>query len=69
METKRLNVNVPISVYNDLNNLASENHKTISELMRTAFVLLEVAYQEKKKKNKLTVSNQDGKPIKELIIP
>ncbi len=41
----------------------------MTELVRDAFALAKVAYDETERGNKLVITDDDGKTLKELVIP
>jgi hypothetical protein len=65
----RLNLNLSDEARNDVNALAQETSRSITELVRLALSVLKVLIEERKRGNKLIVTNADGQPVKELIIP
>jgi hypothetical protein len=67
---RRLNINLPESVYQELQQLSRTTGRSMTDLVRTALGLVNVAYEETKDRSKvLVVADKDGKPIKQLIIP
>ena len=66
---RRLNINLPESVYQELQALSSSTGRSMTDLIRTALGLVNVAYEETDRKHVLVVADKDGKPIKQLIIP
>ena len=67
-KTKRLNINLSEASYNDLQKLARENNTTMTELVKTSFGLLELAYKEKKQDHIMAVADQYGKVLKEIVV-
>lgn len=67
--TRRLNINLPESVFRELQQLSNTTGRSMTELVRTALGLVNVAYEEVGQKHVLVVTDKDGKPIKQLVIP
>lgn len=67
--TKRLNLNLPESLYNELQVLARQSGRSMTDVLRSAFALSKIAMVETQKGNTILVGNEKGKPIKEIIIP
>ena len=69
-EVRRLNINLPEPVYEELQNLSNSTGRTMTELVRTALGLVNVAYGEGKRSNVLVVADKEtGKPIKQIVLP
>ena len=66
---KRLNVNLPESVYEEIKDLARKWRMNLTELFRLAFALVYIAYQEKWAGNKLVILNKRGKVLREIVVP
>lgn len=66
---RRLNINLPESVYQELQTLSSSTGRSMTELVRTALGLMNVAYEETARSNLLVVADKEGKPLKQLLIP
>jgi hypothetical protein len=67
--TRRLNVNLPISVANDLEQLAKESGRNMTEVVRNALGLVKLAHEVSKKKQKLVIADSNDKALKEIIFP
>jgi len=52
-----------------LEELALQSGKTKAGVVRTALAVYAVAKEEEKKKNKMAVIDEEGKQIKQIIIP
>ena len=65
---KRLNINLPLSVYGELEELAKTSSRTMTEIVRTALGLVKVAIEAEKGKNRLAVVNSEGKLLKEIVL-
>jgi len=68
-ETKRLNLNLPKSVFDELGMLAKASGRTMTEIVRIALGLVAVVMNEKKSGHKIMITDHDGTPIKELVLP
>jgi hypothetical protein len=68
-ETRRLNVNLPSKVADDLEKLANDSGRSMTEIVRTALGLVKIAQEVTDKDQKLIVTNSDGKPLKEIVLP
>ena len=66
---RRLSINLPAPVFDELQSLADQSHRTMTELVRHAFALAKVAYEESELGNRIAITDQSGKTIKELVIP
>lgn len=66
---RRLNVNLPEPVYVELQSLAKESGRSITDLMRMALGLVKIAVEETNRGNALFVGTRNGEPIKQLLIP
>jgi hypothetical protein len=65
---KRLSINLPAPVFDELQSLAEASHRTMTELIRDAFTLAKVAYEETSRGNKIAITDQKGKTLKELVM-
>jgi len=65
----RLNINIPESARAEVDALVEMSGRSITDLVRFGLSLVKVVLNEHKSGNKLIVTTQEGKPIKELIIP
>lgn len=68
MTTKRLNVNIPAGVYDDLRSIADQRGTNMTEVIRLALTLVKLEHAERTRGNALCVVRA-GKPIKELLLP
>jgi hypothetical protein len=66
---KRLNLILSAGAYSDLAKMASLRRTTMTEIVRLALGLLKVAISEVNANHKLVVTTEDGKVLKELILP
>ena len=67
--TRRINLNVPEKTYEDLQALASKTGRSMTEVMRTALSLAQIAMREQASGNTLAVTKADGTLLKEIVIP
>jgi predicted DNA-binding protein len=68
-QTRRLNINVPERTYQELQDLARRTGRSMTEVMRTAFSLAEIALRETASGNTLAVAKPDGTLLREIVIP
>lgn len=67
---RRLNINLPEPVFQELQELSRTTGRSMTDLVRTALGLVNVAYEETKGGSKvLLVADKDGNHVKQLIIP
>jgi hypothetical protein len=66
---KRLNHIVPEKLYNQIADLSKETRLDITDLVRLGLGLAMLAIREAQKGNKLIVTDMDGVPLKELVLP
>ncbi len=67
-KARRLNINLPEKTFQELERLAAESGRTMTDLVRVAISLAQVAIDEKDHGRKLAVIDQDGKLLKELVL-
>lgn len=68
-DMKRLNINLPSTLLEELQQLASSSGKSMTEVVRTALGLVHVAYTQTGPNRRLTISDETGKALKEIIVP
>ncbi len=69
-DVRRLNINLPEPVFQELQQLSASTGRSMTELVRTALGLVNVAYKEKTDRSHvLAVADKDGKILKQLVIP
>jgi hypothetical protein len=67
---RRLNVNLPESVYDELRQLAQQSGRNITDLIRVALGLVKVAIEETVlRKHRIYIGTEDGTILKELVLP
>jgi hypothetical protein len=64
---RRLNLNLPERTFQELQRLASESGRSLTEMIRIAIALAQVAVDEEAHGRKLAVINKDGQVLKEII--
>jgi hypothetical protein len=67
-KVKRLNINLPERTFNELERLADESGRTMTELVRIAIGLVQVAIDEENHGRKLAVVEPNGKLLKEILL-
>lgn len=65
--TVRLNVNITENLNERLDFLAQQSGTSKSELLRKAIALVDLALTEKDRNNHLSVTNSDGKVLREIV--
>jgi hypothetical protein len=68
-ELKRLNINLPATLLEELQQLAIASGKSMTEVVRTALGLVHVAYTQTGPNRRLTISDENGRAMKEIIVP
>jgi predicted transcriptional regulator len=66
---RRLNINLPENVADELQDIANKSHRTMTDVVRTALALVKIASDASEKNQKLVVADESGKPIKEVVLP
>jgi|SRR5918911_1409989 hypothetical protein len=67
-KVKRLNINLPEKTFKELDRLADESGRTMTELVRLAIGLVQVAIDEERHGRKLAVVEPNGKLLKEIVL-
>jgi metal-responsive CopG/Arc/MetJ family transcriptional regulator len=65
--TVRLNVNITEKLNDRLDELAQLSGSSKSDLLRKAIALMDLAVTEKNRNNHLSVTNSDGKVLREIV--
>lgn len=68
-KTKRLNVNLPVEVFEELEVLAEESGRTLTEIVRLALGLVNLALNEHKAGNRLAILDAQERVVKEVLLP
>jgi hypothetical protein len=66
---KRLNIVLPETLYSEMAALARRVKMSITDLVRLGLALVKIAVEESRKGNKLIVTDSDGNPLRELVLP
>ncbi|HEX6096771.1 MAG TPA: hypothetical protein VF432_10645 [Thermoanaerobaculia bacterium] len=66
---KRLNLNVPASVFRELQTLAKSSGRSMTELIRFALGLLHFVITEVRGNRRLAVTDSRGRVVKEVVLP
>ena len=69
VSVRRLNINLPEPVYQELQALSNTTGRSMTDLVRTALGLVNVAYRATEQSNVLIVADKNGKALKEVLIP
>lgn len=64
---RRLNIILPEKTFRELKTLAAESNRTMTDLLRLAIGLAQIATIEESHGRKLAVVDHDGKLVKELV--
>jgi Ribbon-helix-helix protein, copG family len=64
---RRLNLNLPEKTFEELQRLAAETGRTLTEMIRIGISLAQVAVDEDARGRKLAVINQEGQVLKEIV--
>src|SRR2546423_12469700 len=67
--TKRLGLNLPPPVYDEVNQLAKERRSSMTEIVRLALGLIKIVIREANKGNKLIITTPSGDPLREIVLP
>ena len=66
---KRLNFNVSERAHAELNALAHNTHRSMTEIIRLGVGLAKIALEAEQKGQRLVIANSNGEPLKEIVIP
>ena len=66
--TKRLSINLPSTVFGELERFARQSNRSMTELVQAAFGLVKIAHDEAEKGHRLAVMDQNGKNLKEIVL-
>ncbi len=69
VRTQRLNVNLPVVVYEELRTLADSTGRNLSELIRIALGLVKYVIEEERRGNRVYIGTPEGKILKEIVLP
>jgi hypothetical protein len=65
---KRLNINLPDQIFDNLIEISKESGLTMTQVIRNALGLVDLTYREGQRGNKLTISDSDDKILKEIVM-
>jgi hypothetical protein len=68
-EVERLNFNVSPTVAKEVRAMADEMNISMTQLFRYAFGILKIAMIEAKKNRKLVIADEEGTPVREIVLP
>ncbi len=66
---RRLNINLPTSIANDLEALSQKSGRSMTEVVRNALGLVKIANDAADSNQKLVITDAKGKPLKEIVLP
>lgn len=66
---RRLTINLPPEVFNEIKELSEEAQIPMSILMRNAFALMKFCYDKTRKGKKVVFHDESDKPVTEIILP
>jgi hypothetical protein len=66
---KRVNLVLSNGSYDGLVDLSKQTRRSLSELIRWGLALVRIAIEEGRNGNRLVITNPDGQPIREVVIP
>jgi hypothetical protein len=66
---RRLNINLPTSIANDLEAIAQKSGRSMTEVVRNALGLVKIATDVADNNQKLVITDDKGKPVKEIVLP
>ena len=67
--TKRLNMNLPKHVFDELVKLAKQSGRTMTEVVRFALGLAAIALAEEANGNRMVITNSNGQVLREIVLP
>lgn len=69
LKTKRVNLNLAVKSFQDLEHLAEKTGRTMSDVVRLGLALVKMYVEEEDKGNKLIIASPKGKVISEIRFP
>lgn len=69
VQSRKLTINLPESTFRELQELSARSQRSMTEIVRAGFGLAKIAFDEQSRQNKLSVTNSEGKTIKDIVIP
>ena len=67
--TKRVNLNLALKSYQDLERLARQTDRTMTDIVRFGLALVKLYLEETAKGRKLIIASETGKAISEIRFP
>lgn len=67
--TKRVNLNLAMKSYQDLERLALQTGRTMTDIVRFGLALVKLYLEETAKGRKLIIASENGKAISEIRFP
>lgn len=68
-QVRRLNFILADASYRELQDLASESHRSMTELVRYSLGLMRLLMDAQRNKHRLMVVDENGKAVKEIVMP
>jgi hypothetical protein len=68
-KTKRFSLNLPMKLYLELDYLANDTDRNMTEIVRFGLALVKLYLEESAKGNKLIIAASDGKAVSEIRFP
>jgi hypothetical protein len=68
-KVRRLNVNLPVLLHEELQGLAQRSGRSMTEIVRTGLSLATLAFTEAEQSNTLVVADAKGNVIKHILLP
>jgi hypothetical protein len=66
---RRLNLNLPQKAYDEVALLSKTHQRSMTEIFRIGIALVKIALDASANGSKLTVTDAEGKSVKEVVIP
>jgi len=66
---KRVNFILSEKSHSDLAALAESTHRSMTDVVRLGLGLVKIALEASKNGNRLVVTNAEGQPLKEIVLP
>jgi|HubBroStandDraft_1064217.scaffolds.fasta_scaffold00145_17 hypothetical protein len=66
---RQLNINLPESITDELQDIATHSNVSMPTLIQMALAVVKIASDASKNNQKLVVVDQNGKAIKEIVMP
>jgi hypothetical protein len=69
VETKRVNLILSEKAHSELATMARRTRRSMTELVRLGLGLVKIALEAEQNGHKLIVTDADGHPLKEIVLP